>query len=190
MENVSAIYKQIFQIVSNISPLDKLEKQHISSTLSWIKSGASIFRIQKPDIPSKHLVVYFVLWDRKAHKVLLVDHKQAGLWLPTGGHVEIDEDPKETVLRECKEELNYQAEFYFEHPLFLTSTTTVGLTAGHTDVSMWYVLKGDHQDSYEFDRGEFNDIRWFRLDEIPYHLSDPHMRRFIQKLQSVKRVII
>lgn len=117
--------------------------------------------------------------------MLLVDHKQARLWLPTGGHVEIDEDPKETVKRECVEELNSEVEFYFADPIFITSTVTVGLTAGHTDVSLWYVLKGNHQGYYEFDLGEFNDIRWFGLDEIPFETSDPHMRRFVKKLESI-----
>jgi 8-oxo-dGTP pyrophosphatase MutT (NUDIX family) len=37
--------------------------------------------------------------------VLLVDHKNARLWLPTGGHVEEGEDPRATVVRELKEEL-------------------------------------------------------------------------------------
>ncbi|MDP3935606.1 MAG: NUDIX hydrolase [Alphaproteobacteria bacterium] len=86
-----------------------------------------------------------------------------------GGHVEIDEDPKETVKRECVEALNCEAEFYFKDPIFITSTATVGLTAGHTDVSLWY-----DQEHYEFDRGEFNDIRWFGLDEIPCEKSNPH----------------
>jgi 8-oxo-dGTP pyrophosphatase MutT (NUDIX family) len=114
-----------------------------------------------------------------------VDHKKAGLWLPTGGRVEIDEDPKETARRECLEELQCQAEFYVEDPIFITSTLTVGLTAGHTDVSLWYVLKGNHHDTYEFDQQEFKSIRWFALDEIPYEKSDPHMKRLVNKLVSL-----
>jgi len=101
-----------------------------------------------------------------------------------GGHVEIDEDPKTTVERECLEELNVTADFWLPHPLFLTSTLiTIGPTAGHTDVSLWYVLKGDSNRIYKFDQGEFNDIRWFHLNDVPYEKSDPHMGRFIQKLK-------
>lgn len=186
MEKLNVGHKDVFQIISHIQPFDELEKKDQAETLAWINSGVPIFRIKKPDIPNKHLVAYFVLWDKESEKILLVDHKQAGLWLPTGGHVEIDEHPRETVLRECMEELNYQAEFYVDHPIFLTSTLTVGMTAGHTDVSLWYILKGDHQNEYAFDKREFKDIRWFALNEIPYHLSDPHMRRFVQKLQIIK----
>ena len=42
----------------------------------------------KPDVPPKHLVSYFALVDERRGKLLLVDHKLAGLWLPSGGHVE------------------------------------------------------------------------------------------------------
>ena len=166
-------------------PHDALEQQHIHETLTWIKSGAQIFRIQKPDIPAQHLVSYFILLDEEAEKVLLVDHKKAQLWLPSGGHVEPDEDPKEAARRECQEELGIEAEFKFEDPIFLTKTVTVGLTAGHTDVSLWYVLKGHEHDAYAFDRDEFNDIRWFALDEIPFSKADPHLGRFIEKLKGM-----
>lgn len=104
--------KKIIQEISNIQPLDRLENQHIEDTLTWIKSGASIFRIQKPDIPPKHLVSYFVLLDIVQQKLLLVDHKMAKLWLPPGGHVEVDEHPRTTVIRECEEELGIQANFW------------------------------------------------------------------------------
>lgn len=172
----------IEEIIADISPCDELEQEHIQDTLSWIHSCAPLFRTQKPDIPPKHLVSYFVLFDEDTHKVLLVDHKKAKLWLPSGGHVEPDESPLETVKRECIEELAIPAVFWRYQPIFLTSTVTVGLTAGHTDVSLWYVLKGNHQEKYHFDEEEFASIRWFSFKEIPYEKSDPHMQRFITKL--------
>lgn len=57
--NASIIYKTptelVSDIVSTIKPHDTLEKEQIADTLIWIKSGAPIFRIAKPDIPNKHL---------------------------------------------------------------------------------------------------------------------------------------
>jgi 8-oxo-dGTP pyrophosphatase MutT (NUDIX family) len=178
-----SITQGIYNLIATIAPYDDIERAHIRDTLSWIESGSPIFRIQKPDVPNKHLVSYFVLFDEHNRKILLVDHKKALLWLPSGGHVEIDEDPKTTVERECLEELGVRADFWAPDPLFITSTLTVGLTAGHTDVSLWYVLKGDSHATYQFDEEEFNKVRWFRLDDIPYEKSDPHMRRFIEKLK-------
>ncbi|MBU0744884.1 MAG: NUDIX hydrolase [Gammaproteobacteria bacterium] len=173
----------ICNTILDIEPLDNIEQKHIDDTLEWIRSGAPIFRTVSPDVPNKHLVSYIVLFDEGVSKILLVDHKKSGLWLPPGGHVDLDELPLETARRECFEELQIEADFWSKKPIFLTSTITVGLTAGHTDVSLWYVIKGNHKDGYNFDKGEFNGVRWFNFHEIPYEKSDPHLGRFITKLE-------
>ena len=69
--------------------------------------------------------------------------------------------------RECLEELGIEADFWCVDPIFLTSSMTIGLTAGHTDVSLWYVLKGNHEHSYCFDESEFESVKWFAFDDIP-----------------------
>jgi 8-oxo-dGTP diphosphatase len=178
--------RTVLEIVSGIRPFDDLEKEHIRETLEWIRSGRQIFRIQKPDTPPKHLVSYFVLFDEERRKVLLADHKKALLWLPAGGHMDVDEHPRTTVERECMEELGIPADFWRDEPLFLTSTVTVGaIGAGHTDVTLWYVLRGDSEQVLRFDEGEFNGIRWFDLSEIPFDRADPHMERFVEKLRGL-----
>lgn len=181
---VDSVVEVIAEIVAAIEPLDVLEREHRDSTLEWIRSGAPIFRTKKPDVPPKHLVSYFALVDDRRGKVLLVDHKLAGLWLPSGGHVEPDEDPRATVVRELAEELILAADFIQPEPLFITVTRVDG-GGGHTDVSLWYLLRGDSSRAIEFDRGEFHGVRWFGFDEIPFERSDPHMRRFITKLRAL-----
>lgn len=99
--------------------------------------------------------------------------------------VEPNEHPKDTVKREIVEELGTEASFMMETPLFLTVTKTVGQTAGHTDISLWYVLEGSSSVSYAFNIEEFARIRWFYPAEIPYNQSDPHMKRCIEKLCSL-----
>ena len=181
LENLTI--KKIEDVISSIKPCDHTEKQDIRDALAWIKSGISIFRIQKPNIPNKHLASYFVLFDEQNHKILLVDHKKAGLWLPAGGHVEINEDPKETVRRECLEELGINADFYFPDPIFLTLNLISPQPSEHIDVNLWYVLKGNSNILYEFDQTEFNTVDWFNLDSIVYEKSEKNMKRFIDKLK-------
>lgn len=129
--------ENIYNIISSINPPDEVELAHINDTLAWIESGLPIFRTCDPAIQVKHLVSYFTLFDHQHSKILLVNHKKAQLWLPPGGHIEINEDPKETVRRECLEELNSEADFLYEQPIFLTSTLTVGQSKKHIDVSLW-----------------------------------------------------
>ena len=112
----------------------------IRDSLDWIDSGAALIRRVKPAMPPRHIVSCFAVVD--GDWVLLVDHINAGLWLPPGGHVEPGETPAQTVMRAVQEELGMTADFLTPHPVFLTVTDTVGLTAGHTDVSLWFVYMG------------------------------------------------
>jgi ADP-ribose pyrophosphatase YjhB (NUDIX family) len=180
--NIIDIRSEIHKIVSSLTPIDCLEQDHIHFVCNWLKSGSEIFRIEKPATPDIHLVSYFVIVNQEMDKILLVDHKKAELWLPPGGHVEPGEDPKETVRREAKEELGIDAEFLVDEPILLTVTQTVGNVLKHTDVSLWYLLKGDSDQVLDYDADEFNQIRWFALDSIPFEKSDPHMKRFIDKM--------
>lgn len=67
--------------------------------------------------------------------VLLVNHRRIGAWVPPGGHVESDEMPEETVVREIEEETGLKVEiisesmpqtgdqeaFFLARPLFVQS---------------------------------------------------------------------
>ena len=173
------MHATIAALIRAISPGDALEAEHITAALTWIASGASLCRIAKPAVPSQHLVAYFVLIAPNQRKLLLVDHKNAGLWLPGGGHVEVGEHPQTTVCRELNEELGIPADFLLTEPFFLTVTQTVGATAGHTDVSLWYLMRGDVAQALTFDAHEFLDARvrdilaengWFQtvLSDLPH----------------------
>lgn len=167
--------------------MDELEESHRKEALHWIGSGVEIFRVEKPDKPPKHLVCYFVLVDVENKSILLVDHINAELWLPAGGHVEKNEDPRFTVEREAREELGISTKFLEENPFFITVTTTVGKTAGHADVSLWYLLSAHIKDSIQYDSREFNGYRWFTFGEIlgsDIKDFDPHMHRFTEKLKA------
>ena len=173
--------QQIRDEVASVQPLDDLEHQDICDVLAWIDTGMPLCRIQKPATPPKHLIAYFVLLD--GDHLLLVDHINAQLWLPTGGHVEEGEHPRTTVAREVVEELGIEASFMQDSPFFLTVTETVGLTAGHTDVSLWYLLEGDRSALLTFDESEFFGVHWFRRQDVPLHKTDAQMLRFLNKLE-------
>jgi len=173
--------------VESIEPFDALEYEHRQDVLAWIDSGAELCRVQKPAMPPKHLVSYFVLVDHD--HVLLVDHKNARLWLPSGGHVEAGEHPRATVTRELAEELGLELSEAPKAPLMLTVSETVGITAGHTDVSLWYVIDADRHAELEFDKEEFYRVQWFHFSEAPVSRSDPHLARFLAKLALASRSV-
>lgn len=171
--------------LESIDPLDALEDQHRREALAWIDSGAPLCRTAKPATPPQHLVSYFTVVD--GENILLVDHRNAQLWLPPGGHVEQGEHPRDTVVREIREELGFVPTHEIGAPLMVTCTTTVGLTSGHTDVSLWYVVNAARSQALTYDAAEFNVIRWFGFSEVPLERSDPHLQRFMLKLRANAR---
>jgi 8-oxo-dGTP pyrophosphatase MutT (NUDIX family) len=175
----------VHDLVGKIEPLDQLESEHISDTLLWLESTDDVFRRQKPATPPRHLVSYVAIFDPEHMEVLLVDHVNAGLFLPPGGHVEPDEHPLATARRECHEELGIEASIVTgDGPSFLTVTTTVGRDAGHTDVSLWFINEVSRSSPLSLDETEFRDARWWSIDEVMKTATnqfDPHFHRFVQK---------
>ena len=186
--------KKISYLISKVNPFDQIEKEHISDTLEWIVSGAEIFRIKSPDIPPKHLVSYSVMVDPQKKKILLLNHRKALLLLTGGGHVDKNEMPFETAKRELVEELGIEPKPLFKNsgiPFFVSQITTVGLTAGHIDVDLWYIFEGDSNESIndrseEFVR-EFSGYKWLGFNKIlsmPLEKFDANMHRFVEKLKT------
>ncbi|MEU5345893.1 MULTISPECIES: NUDIX domain-containing protein [unclassified Streptomyces] len=180
---------RLTSLLEGVRPWDEQERAHLSEAVKWVAGGAPLYRVQKPDVPPVHLVSYFVVVDEKRGELLLVAHRKAGLWLPSGGHVEPMEDPWDTVVRECREELFIEAVpsvVSRREPFFLTITQTRG-QGRHTDVSLWYVLRADVGSVVTFDEDEFSAIKWLSLSQVlaePEDTLDPHMHRFTRKLMA------
>ncbi len=185
MAGLEKVRAEILKLIANISPLDSIENAHKDDAIEWVKSGVEIFRIEKPDIPPKHIVSYFLPFDSEKKKILLTDHKKSGLLLPAGGHVEPGENPRTAAKRELSEELFIDnPEFLFNgFPIFISQAVTVGQNF-HTDVSLWFVVGYDSTEEIRYDEREFKGVNWFSFDEIPYDKADPHMERFVQKLKN------
>jgi 8-oxo-dGTP pyrophosphatase MutT (NUDIX family) len=169
----------VHEIVGALTPMDDLEATHQRETLRWLESTDDVFRRVKPATPPRHLVSYVVPITAEGD-ILLVDHVNAGLWLPPGGHVDPDEHPADTARREAWEELGVEVRAW---PVFLTATVTEGIDAGHTDVSIWYVAVGDRRWTVP-ESEEFHAARWWTPAEIAAtgEIFDPHFRRFVRKL--------
>jgi 8-oxo-dGTP diphosphatase len=177
-------------LVSAVRPLDDHEAADQASILAWIASGDPIFRTAPPATPARHLVSYFPVIDPGRRLVLLGDHVKSGLWLPSGGHVEDGEDPRDTVSREAAEELSIRARFHDRLgaglPFFLTLTPTAGQHR-HEDASLWFVLARDRDEPLDPDPREYRGVRWFPLDRPagwPADQFDPQMGRFARKVSA------
>lgn len=146
--------------LSKIIPMSIDEENDVGSIIRWVKKESDIYRISPPNIPQKHLVVYFILINNDS--ILLVNHKKAGGWIPTGGHVDVNESLRSTVQREAKEELFIDIDHVlFDRPIMVSSIETSSETLSHTDVIVWYAIDASFLSIQAYDQSEFYDIAWF-----------------------------
>lgn len=111
-------------------------------------------------------------------EVLLHKHKLLNIWLPPGGHIELDEDPNEAAIREAKEETGLDIQLVGEThayntppymardlipPKFL-NRHFMGASHTHEHIDMAYFARSQSDDArHEIEGGE---IRWFTKEEI------------------------
>jgi 8-oxo-dGTP diphosphatase len=116
------------------------------------------------------IAAYIVFNDR----ALLVYHPRYEMWAPVGGHVELDEDPEEALIREVKEETGLEVTFlnskpeikwpgtkYIHAPQFID---THDANPPHKHIALTYFLKAKHGRSVKSD--EHTQMRWFSRDEL------------------------
>lgn len=113
-------------------------------------------------------------------RVLLVEHRKAGLWLYPGGHVDANEDPVQAAVREVYEETNLRVEIVtdplFTHPAVQSHPVPFAIiempvrdaTVGaHRHIDMVYVcrpLRPRQQLTAQL--AEIGDARWVPVADV------------------------
>jgi len=121
------------------------------------------------------------------NRVLLRLHDKYKFWLSVGGHIELDEDPNQTALREVMEEVGLKVELYKDSNLDLVEfkdkekrkykelippqfLNRHNITDTHEHVSLTYFAKSK-TDKLNLSKSELTDgCKWFTKEE----LDDPN----------------
>lgn len=123
------------------------------------------------------------------NKVLLVDHKSLKTWMCIGGHIELNEDPIQALLREIQEECGITVELVGGNiaPLNLTPTSKPllapiymdihSISETHRHIGFVYFAKAT-TDKVTLAEAEHNSIHWFTQAELddPTKNIHPYVR--------------
>src|SRR3990167_5166910 len=115
-------------------------------------------------------------------KVLLVLHRQLNIWLPIGGHVELDEDTDQALLREVKEECGLDIKVVSKRSLSLGNSKgllkpehldihRISTDPSHRHIALSYFALASSDEAVLAPQ-EHHDIRWFSEKE----LGDPKLK--------------
>ena len=108
-------------------------------------------------------------------RVLLVQHPRYGKWLPIGGHIELNEDPEQALLREIQEESGLQVEILADKAPFAPEAGTKLMprpsymdvheaNAPHKHIALVYFARSASSDFKQ--SAEHTDMRWLAEDEL------------------------
>jgi 8-oxo-dGTP diphosphatase len=121
-------------------------------------------------------------------KVLLRFHEKSLMWLVPGGHIELDQDPIETIHKEMLEEVGLHVRIVADPVLQFGDSEMVGagvnlqlpmfinrhrINESHEHIDFLYAAESDSMEIHPGD-GEVSDpknFRWVTAEEIP-HLHD------------------
>jgi 8-oxo-dGTP pyrophosphatase MutT (NUDIX family) len=131
-------------------------------------------------------------------KILLVNHPRYQRWLGPGGHIELDEDPEETVLREVAEETGLTIRFLRpaepaldgHKPLPIPQFFSVHeANPPHRHISLEYVLLAESGEAVL--SSEHTALEWLSADEIrekqqEYGISNYRMNHYLEALRLAK----
>jgi len=119
-------------------------------------------------------------------KVLLRKHEKYHVWISVGGHIELDEDPNEAVLREVKEEVGLDITLWDggrkhnannEHHRDLIPPIALNrhhVTPTHEHIDMIYFARSE-SDNVIPERID-DEWRWLTLDELDSFDLAPDVR--------------
>jgi 8-oxo-dGTP diphosphatase len=128
------------------------------------------------------------------NKVLLRKHDKYKIWLSVGGHVELDEDPNQAMLREVREEVGLEVELFDSRvkensdgdfielipPVALARhAASIGANPDHVHVVMVYFAVASSDDvrvDHEGDRSD--EWRWFSKEDLEEIDVRPNIKEF------------
>ena len=144
----------------------------------------------------KHFTASAIVLNNES-KVLFVYHKKLAVWLYPGGHIESNETPDESVVREVKEETGLDVEIagkkdsslsdktvdvsVLHNPYVILSERIHGVDE-HYHIDMVYICKIIGYSKLRYDAMESNGIGFFSKNDIQDMPLFPNFRNLLNKV--------
>ena len=144
--------------------------------------------------PKKHFTVSALIFSDRG-EVLLVKHKKLGVWLYPGGHIDENETPDETLLREVKEETGLSIEVIdtrdqelgnknvevLHNPYAILCEFIPLPNDPHYHIDVIYQCRAKSREELQLNNKESENIGWFSQEKIDELVVYPNFRILLKK---------
>ncbi len=165
------------------SPADALEARHQAAIVDLVGKAEGAF--DRTHFVPGHITASCFIVD--GGRLLLHHHRRLNRWLQMGGHVEIDEDPKEAALREGSEESGLRDLALAVDGIFDLDVHVIPAGKGepeHRHFDVRYLARTASPGAVVIDRAESNDVAWVPLERAGALMNEAASSRVIQKIRS------
>jgi 8-oxo-dGTP pyrophosphatase MutT (NUDIX family) len=159
-------------------PIDVAEQRSCEELLDALRSLAAPFD-ERAD--ATHVTGSAIVIDG-AGNVVLHRHKQLGIWLQPGGHVDGGETPAEAARRETVEETGLRAGHPGDTATLLHVDAHPG-PRGHRHLDVRYLLVADPDSPLRPAAGESPDVAWLPVSEA-IELADASLASALSALRA------
>jgi 8-oxo-dGTP pyrophosphatase MutT (NUDIX family) len=164
-------------------PADALEARHHAAIVDLVSNAEGAF--DRGHFDPGHITAscFIVAGD----SLLLHHHRRLDRWLQMGGHVEIDEHPKEAALREGSEESGLRDLALAVDDIFDLDIHVIPAAKGepeHRHFDVRYVARTASPGAVVIDRAESNDVAWVPLQRAETLMNEAGSSRVILKIRS------
>ncbi|MDN3506217.1 MAG: NUDIX domain-containing protein [Simkaniaceae bacterium] len=127
-------------------------------------------------------------------KFLLIFHEKHQKWLPPGGHLEENETPPETAVREVLEETGLEIEFVLEENIWVDDWNAKSIPRPFSVLLENIAAKGDEPAHQHIDfvyvakpnGGTLHDGKWFTLEEV--EALETHKEIFADTQKTIRKL--
>jgi len=174
--------QQITKLLSQLTNQPYVNKKILNKFFDWINKQSVL---TKKEGAVNHISTFFLPVNKASKSIYLVNHIKAELWIPPGGHIEQYELPKETVVREFKEELDYKLTNE-KIQLFDLSITPINRPWQNciTHYDFWYLVYTERL-PFKFLKKEFHNAGWFNFEEGLKKVTRPSIRNMIKNIVKI-----
>lgn len=113
-----------------------------------------------------HFTTYLVPFHKPTQSIFAGSHKKSGMWIPPGGHIDRDEGPLDTVVREFEEELSYKITPDRATLFQITMIDITNRPDCTRHLGFGFRIDMPEKVDFDYDRGEFYEARWFTISEF------------------------
>lgn len=161
---------------------DAAEERHRASMLALLDASDAFSRAH---FTPGHFTASCYVID-EGGRLLLHHHRRLNRWLQMGGHIEHDELPARSALREGEEESGLHDLALVGDGIFDLDIHGIPAAKGepdHDHYDVRYLARTELPDAIAIDRAESNDLAWVTLTEAAGLMPGSESRRVLHKIE-------